>query len=40
MDEIKVSDVLEYRRTTDLSAVDLDWLNSELYALLTLKTTN
>ena len=40
MDEIKVSDVLEYRRTTDLSTVDLDWLNSELYALLALKTTD
>ena len=33
IDEIKESDVLEYRRTTDLSTVDLDWLNSELYAL-------
>ena len=40
IDEIKVSDVLEYRRTTDLSTVDLDWLNSELYALLALKTTD
>ena len=40
MDEIKESDVLEYRRTTDLSAVDLDWLNSELHAMLALKTTD
>ena len=32
--------MLEYRRTTDLSVVDLDWLNSELYALLALKTTD
>ena len=32
--------MLEYRRTTDLSKVDLDWLNSELYALLALKTTD
>ena len=40
IDEIKVSDVLEYRRTTDLSTVDLDWLDSQLYALLALKTTH
>ena len=40
IDEIKVSDVLECRRTTDLSTVDLDRLNSELYALLALKTTD
>ena len=32
--------MLEYRRTTDLSTVDLDWLNSELYALLALKTSD
>ena len=32
--------MLEYRRTTDLSTVDLDWLNSELYAMLALKTTD
>ena len=38
--EIKESNVLEYRRRTDLSTVDLDWLNSELYALLALKTTD
>ena len=40
IDEIKESDVLEYRRTTDLSTVDVDWLNSELYAMLALKTTD
>ena len=40
IDEIKESDVLEYRRTTDLSTVDLDWLNSELHALLALKTSD
>ena len=40
MEKIKVGDVFEYRRTTDLSTVDLDWLNSELYALLALKTTD
>ena len=40
IDEIKERDVLEYRRTTDLGAVDLDWLNSELYALLALKTSD
>ena len=32
--------MLEYRRTTDLSSVNLDWLNSELYAMLALKTTD
>ena len=40
IDEMKVSDVIEYRRTTDLSTVDLDWLNSELYALLAIKTSD
>ena len=40
IDEIKASDVLEYRRTTDLSTVDLDLLNSERYALLALETTD
>ena len=39
IDEIKESDVLEYRRTTDLSTVDLEFSHSELYALLALKTT-
>ena len=38
--EIKESDVVEYRRTTDLSTLDLDWLNTELYELLALKTTD
>ena len=40
IDEIKESDVLEYRTTTDLSTVDLDWLNSQLYSLVALKTTD
>ena len=33
IDEIKESDVLVYRRTTDLSTTDMEWLNLELYAL-------
>ena len=32
--------MLEYRRTTEPSSVNLDWLNSELYAMLALKTTD
>ena len=28
------------RRTTDLSSTDVDWLNSELYALLAIKTSD
>ena len=40
IDGIKTSDVLEYRRTTDLSTVDMEWLNSEMYTLLALKTTD
>ena len=32
--------MLEYRRTTDLSSTDMDWLNSELYALLAIKTSD
>ena len=32
--------MVEYRRTTDLSTVDLDWLNTELYELLALKTND
>ena len=40
IDETKESDVLEYRRTMGLSTVALDWLNSVLYALLALKTTD
>ena len=40
IDEMKESDVLEYRRTTDLSTADLDWQNSELCAMLDLKTTD
>ena len=38
IDEVNVNDVLEYRRTTDLSSTDMDWLNSELHALLAIKT--
>ena len=38
--EKKESDVLEYRRTPDLSTVDMDWLNSEPYVLLALETTD
>ena len=34
------NDVLEYRRTTDLSSTDTDWLNSELHALLAIKTSD
>ena len=32
--------MLEYRRTIDLSTVDVDWVNSELYAMLALKTND
>ena len=37
VDEVKENDVLEYRRTTDFSSTDMDWLNSELYALLAME---
>ena len=40
IDEVSVNDVLEYRRTTDLSSTDMDWLSSELYALLAIKTSD
>ena len=40
IDEINESDVLEYRRTTDLSSTDIDWLNSELHAPLAIKTSD
>ena len=40
IDEINENDVLEYRRTTDLSSTDMDSLNSELYALLAIKTSD
>ena len=40
IDEVKENDVLEYRRTTDLNSTDTDWLNSELYALLAIKTSD
>ena len=29
-----------YRRTTDLNTEDMEWLNSEIYALVVLKTTD
>ena len=32
--------MLEYRRKTDLSSLDMDWLKSELYALLAIKTSD
>ena len=40
IDEVNESDVLEYPRTTDLSSTDMDWLNSELYSLLAIKTAD
>ena len=40
VDEVKESDVLEYRRTTDLSTTDLEWFNLELYALLAIETSD
>ena len=40
IDEIKESDVLEYRRTTDPSTADMEWLNMELYALLAINTSD
>ena len=40
IDEIKVSDVLEYQRTTDLRSTDIDWVNSEQCALLAIKTSD
>ena len=39
-DEVNENDKVEYRRTTDLSSTDMDWLNSELYALLAIKTSD
>ena len=32
--------MLEHRRTTDLSSTDMDWLNSEVYALVAIKTSD
>ena len=32
--------MLEYRRTRDLNSTDMDWVNSELYALLAIKTSD
>ena len=39
IDEVNENDVLEYRRTT-VSSTDMDWLNSELYALLAITTAD
>ena len=38
--EVHEKDVLEYRRTTDLSSTDMYWLNSEMYTLLAIKTSD
>ena len=38
--EVNEKDVLEYRRTTDLSTTDMDWLNSELYEMLAIKSSD
>ena len=40
IDEVDENCVLEYRRTSDLSSTDMDWLDSELYALLAIKTSD
>ena len=40
IDEVNENDVIEYRRTTDLSTTDMDWLHSELCALLAIKTSD
>ena len=32
--------MLQFRRTTDLSSTGMDWLNSELFALLALETSD
>ena len=40
IDDIKESDVLEYWRTTDISSLDMDWLNSQLFAMLAIKTSD
>ena len=37
---VKDNDVLEYRRTTDFISTDMEFLNSELYALLAIKTSD
>ena len=40
IDEVSGNDLLEYRRTTDLSSTDMDWLNSELHAPLAIKPSD
>ena len=39
-DAVKETYVLEYRRTTDFISTDMEFLNSELYALLAIKTSD
>ena len=39
-DEVNENDVVEHRRTTGLSSTEMDWLNSELYELLAIKTSD
>ena len=39
-DEVNENDVVGYRRTTDPSSTEMDWLNSELYELLAIKTSD
>ena len=36
IDEVKENDVLEYRRTTDLSSTDVDWLNTAMASIKSL----
>ena len=40
IDEVTQNDVLEHRRTTELSSTDMDWPISELCALLANKTSD
>ena len=35
-----MNDVFEFQRTTDLSSTDMDWLNSDLFALPAFKTSD
>ena len=37
---MKEIDELEYRRTTDFISTDMEFLDSELYALLAIKTSH
>ena len=40
INEVNENDVLEYQRTTDLSTIEMDWLNAELCELLAIKTSD